>query len=108
MGRGGQLHEPGLGAPASFLARIQSDDDVSRDPQVSAQVSLRRQLRTASSLRSCQSHGFKTGYYVQVWDLIVVGAGVAGCSLAFTQGQVLPNIIIPGLWPITRLHILQR
>ena len=46
MGRGGQLHEPGLAAPATFLARIQSDDDVSRDPEVYTQAPLRRQLRT--------------------------------------------------------------
>ena len=25
---------------------------------------------------------------MQVWDLIVVGAGVAGSALAFSQGQV--------------------
>ncbi len=25
---------------------------------------------------------------LQVWDLIVVGAGVAGCSLAYSQGKV--------------------
>ncbi len=24
----------------------------------------------------------------QAWDLVVVGAGVAGCALAFSQGQV--------------------
>ena len=37
MGRGGQLHEPcSPAAPSCHLAKLKSDDDVSRDPEVAA------------------------------------------------------------------------
>jgi hypothetical protein len=31
---------------------------------------------------------------LQVWDVVVVGAGVAGSALAYSQGRVRPHI-----WP---------
>ena len=30
----------------------------------------------------------------QVWDLVVVGAGVAGCALAFSQGRLGRRVLV--------------
>lgn len=33
------------------------------------------------------------GCYAQVWDLVVVGAGIAGSALAYSQGQVPRTVL---------------
>lgn len=46
-----------------------------------------------------------TGVCLKVWDLVVVGAGIAGSALAFSQGQVSPAPIPPATRHPQRLSI---
>jgi hypothetical protein len=70
---------------------IASDDQYDRDPEVRKPLS-----GSALAVRCCsvliRLHSLLP---VQIWDLIVVGAGVAGSALAYKQGKVSFNGWIP-------------
>jgi hypothetical protein len=78
MGEGKDKHSDPMQLPT-----IPSSDNYDADPEVcsSSHLNLTGLLRL--------THGAKLKpLFMQVWDLIVVGAGVAGAALAYRQGQV--------------------
>jgi len=45
-------------------------------------------LKSGHIHTACQQTSTQSWECSQVWDLVVVGAGIAGSALAFSQGQV--------------------
>jgi hypothetical protein len=78
MGEGKEKH-----SDIMILPSIPSNDEYGTDPEV--RHCTHHNLTGGLGL----AHGLKPVLIsMQVWDLIVVGAGVAGAALAYRQGQV--------------------
>ena len=109
MGRGGQSDQQAEVSTSYLpLPPLQSDERFETDPQVSKLASLgpaevpvislaaqspETSPRAKAPARLWQSCA-KSWLLAQIWDLVVVGAGVAGCSLAFSQGKVSASLYI--------------
>lgn len=73
-----------------ILSNIPSKDDYQSDPEVccSHQAGLECTLLFTTPSAFGNVTWSPHNFFLQVWDLIVVGAGVAGAALAYRQGQV--------------------
>ena len=85
MGKGGEAG-PGPGALAQqqlqSVPAVPSNSCYADDPKVRLPV-CRMHI---AAVPSCSGH--QHTLFLQVWDLVVVGAGIAGSALAYSQAKV--------------------